>query len=100
VRSITSSIRYDGRFYGQSGKGDPLRDFITVEWLCELLASLPDGPTELGVHPAAPGGKPVSGYHEERALEFQALCDPVVKTVIEDSGISLTTFSAAKGLNA
>jgi len=44
-------IRYEGGFYGQTGKGEPYPAGIEAEHLVELIEALPPGRTELGCHP-------------------------------------------------
>jgi predicted glycoside hydrolase/deacetylase ChbG (UPF0249 family) len=85
-------IRYEGGFYGQSGKGEPLPEAITVESLVDLVASLPGGWTELGCHPGL-GMHGESSYGPEREREVEALCDPRVREKIESEGIELRSFA-------
>lgn len=85
-------IRYEGGFYGQTGKGEPLPEAITAESLIDLVASLPGGWTELGCHPGF-GVRGESSYGPEREREVRALCDPRVKKKIESEGIELRSFA-------
>jgi predicted glycoside hydrolase/deacetylase ChbG (UPF0249 family) len=85
-------VRYEGGFYGQSGKGEPCPEAIGVASLVALLAALPAGWTELGCHPGLGMGAE-SSYGPERELEVQALCDPRVKEAIEAEGIELRSFA-------
>jgi len=87
-------IRYEGGFYGQSGKGEPWPRGITVEHLIELVESLPRGWTELGCHPGFGVGAE-SSYGPEREREVQALCDPRVSAAIEDGDVELRSFAQA-----
>ena len=50
-------IRYEGGFYGQTGKGEPVPEGIGAERLIELIAALPPGWTELGCHPGLGDGR-------------------------------------------
>jgi chitin disaccharide deacetylase len=85
-------VRYEGGFYGQSGKGEPVPEAIAPESLIALLASLPPGPTELGCHPGlGMGGE--SSYGREREEEVKALCDPRVRAAIERARIQLRSFA-------
>ncbi len=88
LRCVTPGIRYRGDFYGQTGKGDPLPDAITVRSLLDVLSSLPPGVTELGCHPAAAPDAP-SSYRSERVQELQVLCDPRVREAVVRHGIRL-----------
>jgi predicted glycoside hydrolase/deacetylase ChbG (UPF0249 family) len=96
VRSCTPGIEYRGDFYGQSGRGDPYPEAISVDALLRLLSSLPEGVTELGCHPA---DEPVEGsdYSSERPLELEALCASRVKAAVKDEGIGLLSFEALSG---
>jgi len=85
-------IRYEGGFYGQTGKGEPFPDSISVESLLGILSSMPAGWTELGCHPGL-GMRDESSYGRERELEVQALCDPRVREAIETEGIELRSFA-------
>lgn len=85
-------IRYEGGFYGQTGKGEPFPDSISVESLLGILSSVPAGWTELGCHPGL-GMREESSYGREREVEVQALCDPRVREAIETEGIELRSFA-------
>jgi predicted glycoside hydrolase/deacetylase ChbG (UPF0249 family) len=85
-------IRYEGGFYGQTGKGEPYPEGIEPEHLIELIEALPPGGTELGCHPGrdADTGSP---YEAERERELRALCDPRVAAAIERAGVELRSFA-------
>ena len=85
-------LRYDGRFYGQTGTGDPWPANISTARLMELLRELPDGVTEMACHPGYPG-ELVTMYGAEREIELHALCDPDVRRVVRDERIELIAFS-------
>jgi chitin disaccharide deacetylase len=85
-------IRYEGSFYGQTGKGEPMPDAICVESMIRILSSLPSGWTELGCHPGL-GMREESSYGREREREVQVLCDPRVRETIETEGIELRSFA-------
>jgi len=85
-------IPYEGGFYGQSGKGEPYPEGISVAGLVALIGALPAGVTEIGCHPAR-GPVPESSYDGERARELETLCDPRVRAAIEDAGIELRSFA-------
>lgn len=85
-------VRYEGGFYGQSGKGEPYPEGITPEALIALIEALPPGWTEIGCHPAA-GPVPSSSYDAERQLELQALCDPRVREALNVTYVKLCNFA-------
>jgi chitin disaccharide deacetylase len=85
-------IRYEGGFYGQTGKGEPYPAGIEAEHLVELIEALPPGPTELGCHPAI-GDDTGSSYASERAQELQALCAAQVKAALEREKVKLRSFA-------
>jgi predicted glycoside hydrolase/deacetylase ChbG (UPF0249 family) len=89
------AIRYEGGFYGQSGKGEPFPEGITPERLIELIRALPPGWTEIGCHPAA-GPVPTSSYDAERQIELETLRDPRVKHLLNVTQIKLCSFAQAK----
>jgi predicted glycoside hydrolase/deacetylase ChbG (UPF0249 family) len=86
-------IRYEGGFYGQSGKGEPYPEGIEPEHLVELIEALPPGGTELGCHPGR-GADTGSPYEAERERELHALCDPRVAAAVERAGVELRSFAA------
>jgi predicted glycoside hydrolase/deacetylase ChbG (UPF0249 family) len=88
------AIRYEGGFYGQSGKGEPFPEGITPERLIELIRALPPGWTEIGCHPAA-GPVPTSSYDAERQIELETLRDPEVKNLLNVMEINLCSFAQA-----
>jgi predicted glycoside hydrolase/deacetylase ChbG (UPF0249 family) len=87
-------IRYEGGFYGQSGRGEPWPRGIAVEHLIELIESLPEGWTELGCHPGL-GVEAESSYGPEREVEVEVLCDPRVRGTIENANVELRSFAQA-----
>jgi len=91
VRSFTPGLRYEGGFYGQSGRGEPYPEGISAEALCALLRALPPGATELGCHPAIDDDSG-SSYAAERTVETATLCDPQVCATLEREGIALRSY--------
>jgi predicted glycoside hydrolase/deacetylase ChbG (UPF0249 family) len=85
-------IPYEGGFYGQTGKGEPVPEGIGVEHLIEIVSSLPAGWTELGCHPGLGMGEE-SSYGQEREEEVRVLCDPRVRAAIESEGVALRSFA-------
>ncbi|HKO38109.1 MAG TPA: ChbG/HpnK family deacetylase [Solirubrobacterales bacterium] len=88
------AVRYEGGFYGQSGKGEPFPEGITPERLAELIEELPPGWTEIGCHPAA-GPVPTSSYDAERQIELETLRAPGVKNLLNVTGVRLCNFAQA-----
>jgi len=88
------AVRYEGGFYGQSGKGEPFPEGITPTRLTELIEALPPGWTEIGCHPAA-GPVPTSSYDAERQIELATLRDPGVKTLLNVRNVNLCTYAQA-----
>ncbi len=92
LRSFDTAVRYCGEFYGQSNKGYPYPEGISVEALLRILRDLPPGLTEMGCHPGE-GDDVNTMYRHERAVECRTLCDPRVRTAIAAGGIRLCSFS-------
>jgi chitin disaccharide deacetylase len=86
-------IRYEGGFYGQSGRGVPWPQGITVEHLVELIAALPQGWTELGCHPGQGVEETESSYGREREIELGTLCDERVRATLAEGEIELRSFA-------
>lgn len=88
------AVRYEGGFYGQSGKGEPFPEGISPARLVKLIEALPPGWTEIGCHPAA-GPVPTSSYDAERQVELATLRDPHVKDLLNVSNVNLCSFAQA-----
>jgi chitin disaccharide deacetylase len=92
LRATDAQVRYCGDFYGQSDKGYPYPEGISVEALLGVLQQLPPGCTELGCHPGK--GTDMGGtYCQERRLECATLCDPRVRAALDSGKIVLCSFS-------
>jgi predicted glycoside hydrolase/deacetylase ChbG (UPF0249 family) len=89
-------VRYEGGFYGQTGKGEPFPQGITATHLATLIRALPPGWSELGCHPGI-GVADESSYGPERELELQALCSPSVTAALEDAAVRLRSFADLGG---
>lgn len=85
-------IRYEGGFYGQTGKGEPYAEGIGPERLARLIEELPPGWTELGCHPGR-GADTDSPYGVEREIELRSLCDPRVAAAVQRAGVELRSFA-------
>jgi predicted glycoside hydrolase/deacetylase ChbG (UPF0249 family) len=96
LRHFTSTVQYRGDFYGQSGKGDPYPEGITVEALLRILATLPPGFTELGCHPGSKDDVD-SMYRCERRQELAALCHSSLWTAIAAHNVELCSFHLLAG---
>jgi predicted glycoside hydrolase/deacetylase ChbG (UPF0249 family) len=95
LRACGPAVRYCGDFYGQTGKGFPVPEAISVAGLIRILAALPPGLTELGCHPAL-GDDLETMYRRERAEEVKTLCDPRVRAALAAEGIELCSFGACR----
>jgi predicted glycoside hydrolase/deacetylase ChbG (UPF0249 family) len=93
LRHLDRAVSYRGDFYGQTGKGEPIPQYISVASLIKVIHELPPGITELGCHPGFAGDSG-SVYNAERALEVATLCDPRVREAIERERIALCSFGS------
>jgi predicted glycoside hydrolase/deacetylase ChbG (UPF0249 family) len=91
LRHLTPAVRYCGEFYGQTAKGLPFHEGITVEHLLRVLAALPTGWTELGCHPATVADV-ASMYRDERVQELTTLCHPRIRSAVQAEGIRLSSY--------
>jgi predicted glycoside hydrolase/deacetylase ChbG (UPF0249 family) len=91
-----AGIRYEGGFYGQTGKGEPYPEGISLEHLLELIRLLRPGWTEIGCHPGIGVEEGETSYAHEREREVEALCDSRVGRAIERQGIILRSFAAVR----
>ncbi len=91
LRDFSPAVAYCGDFYGQSADGFPYPRGISVEGLTTTLKALPFGVTELGCHPAERND--LEGmYGAERCQELEVLCEPMIRGVLAELGIELTSF--------
>jgi predicted glycoside hydrolase/deacetylase ChbG (UPF0249 family) len=95
LRFFTPGVRYCGNFYGQTEKGLPWHEAISVAGLIGALTALPPGVTELACHPGT-GDDLDSMYSAERAREVEALCDPNVREALTTGGIELRSFRESR----
>jgi predicted glycoside hydrolase/deacetylase ChbG (UPF0249 family) len=92
VRQLSSRVGYCGDFYGQTGKGEPYPEGISVNHLIRVLGSMSPGVTELACHPGS-GTDVDSMYRAERAREVETLCHPQVRATVVFRGIKLISFA-------
>ena len=95
LRHSSTQIRYNGKFYGQTRNGDAVPNAISTERLVELLRMLPEGVTELACHPGYADDL-ATMYQTERELEIRALCDPIVRRVLQEEQILLCSLARSK----
>jgi chitin disaccharide deacetylase len=94
LRGFSPMVHYCGEFYGQSGKGDPCPQAITIDAVVKLVRDLPVGITELSCHPGEDGDdNGWSSYGTERRLEVETLCHPRVRDVINQERVRLCSFA-------
>lgn len=91
LRHFARDVQYRGDFYGQTGKGEPYPEAITLEALLTLIRSLPEGTTELGCHPGD-GRDLGSAYGVERGREVNTLCHPAVRAALRGASVDLCSF--------
>ena len=91
LRHYDKGIHYCGNFYGQTPKGSPCPEFLSVESLIEIIRTLPSGVSELACHPGLDNDLE-SMYASERTQEVRTLCDPRVGQAIASEKIRLCSF--------
>ena len=91
LRGTGNRVRFWGAFFGQDEHLLPRPENVSIANLITLLNNLQPGVTELSCHPGL-DDQLDSNYRESRISEVQTLCDPLVRRVIEDLGIRLTSF--------
>ena len=85
-------VRYYSKFYGQWG-GQTHLEQVSVEALARMIRSeFGDGITELGCHPGYMDASHVTSYGIERETELRTLCDPRIRRVLAEEGITLIGF--------
>jgi predicted glycoside hydrolase/deacetylase ChbG (UPF0249 family) len=92
VRDKSTLVTYRGDFYGQTGKGAPYHEALTIAALCALVTSLPKGVTELGCHPGFVDDLE-SAYRLEREVETRVLCEPEVRAALVSADVQLVGFN-------
>jgi chitin disaccharide deacetylase len=86
----TAGVAFNDRFFGKTDDG-----FVTEDLLVRLMEQLPQGATELGLHPATATwrGPHAPPAHWRQADELTALTSPRVRKAIDKSGIELIRWS-------
>lgn len=88
-----SPARYFAAFYGQWDDGEVHLEWIAPASLVRMLgADIGPGATELSCHPGYVESDFRSSYMVERETELRTLCDPAVRSAIDELGISLINF--------
>ena len=89
ARNLAHPDHFIATFFG--------REALTLDFLLNLLDTLPEGSSELMCHPGyADEALAGSGYRAERELERVLLTDPAVRQRVTDLGIELVTFAALR----
>lgn len=91
LRHVSDRVRYCGAFYGQTGKGEPYPEGITLDSLRAILAVLPSGYTEMACHPGLEIEVETT-YRSERVQEVEVLCHQGARQAVKDAGIELRSF--------
>ena len=90
------SVPFCGRFYGQDEHGVSHPEWVGVDNLIGILATLGPGITEISCHPAAAEDLDTM-YRSERLMELTTLCDPRVRRAVDEMGIELKSFADWRG---
>jgi predicted glycoside hydrolase/deacetylase ChbG (UPF0249 family) len=85
ARGLAHPDHFVGTFFGQEA--------LTLDTLLHLLATLPEGVSELMCHPGFDDAALASSsYRAEREVEMALLSHPAVRQCLEAEGITLATF--------
>jgi predicted glycoside hydrolase/deacetylase ChbG (UPF0249 family) len=96
ARACGAAPHYCGDFYGQTGRGEPWPDGITLAAFVRIVAALPAGVTELSCHPGE-GDDVESVYCSERAQELRVLCDPAARAALVQHRVRLVAHRLGGG---
>ena len=91
LRLFSPDVQHCGQFYGQTARGVPLPEAISLDSLIAILTNLPSGTTELVCHPGRITADE-SSYGAERSTEVDVLSHPSVRTFLISQGIELRAF--------
>ena len=83
---------YSGFFFGQTGRGEPYHEALSVDALVSAIAALPEGWHEIGCHPGLYEDSP-DVYRLERSMEVAVLCDPALRAGLRELDVGLRSFS-------
>jgi predicted glycoside hydrolase/deacetylase ChbG (UPF0249 family) len=87
-----SPARYLSGFYGQ-WNGESHLEQVSVAALGRMLRDeIGEGVTELACHPGYVDPALRSSYSAEREVELRTLCDPAVRSILEELGFHLIGF--------
>ncbi len=91
LRHFAPGIFVCSEFHGQTSRGLPYHQGISLQRFLAILDALPPGVNELICHPgrAGPGG---GMYQAEREMELGVLVDPRARERIREGGVSLRSF--------
>ena len=82
LRSVSSNVDYCGEFTARPQRAKLTRvDYARSS--PRIFEALPEGTTELGCHPAEANDAD-SVYGAERQIELRTLCDPRVRTTLDE----------------
>jgi len=90
LMACKAGVAVNDTFFGKIDDG-----FISEELLLSLLANLPEGATELGLHPATEtwSGEHCPPAHWKQADELAALTSPKVRAEVARQGIDLIRWA-------
>jgi predicted glycoside hydrolase/deacetylase ChbG (UPF0249 family) len=93
LRDFSSTVAYDGGFYGQYGDGKPASESITEEAIVSILERATAVVVEIGCHPGLDPNLETM-YCRERQHEVEVLCGPGLRSRLAAAGFEPTTFLA------
>jgi predicted glycoside hydrolase/deacetylase ChbG (UPF0249 family) len=94
LRHSRAGAKYHGDFYGQDSSGATQPEWIAPESLARLAQLLGPGVHEIACHPGEPDDPALGAtmYCDERAIELDSLCSPLVREAFDRAGIELRSF--------
>lgn len=96
LRACTSPFRYCGGFYGQSERGVPFPEALTIAGFRRVISELGSGNHEVSCHPGYGDDIAINtDYRTERALEVAVLCDPLALATVQEAELELCSFAEA-----
>lgn len=93
LRDFSTTVAYDGGFYGQYGDGKPAAECLTEDAIVRILTRSTAGVVEIGCHPGFDPNLETM-YCRERQREVEVLCSPGLPSRIAAAGFEPTTFAA------